>query len=88
MTSGNWDSPFFQVFYFLTVLVYTSLISAVIFVCIELPWLNSEKLLFSILLGKSKKNNIDKPIEAEVDKLAKNWIDIYMWKIHKLDLPT
>ena len=65
---------FFQVFYFLSILVYTSLVSAIIMVCIEIPWLNSEKLLFSILLGKSKKKSaaIDKPIEVEAVNMAKN----------------
>ena len=48
--------------------------TAIIMVCIEIPWLNSEKLLFSILLGKSKKKSaaIDKPIEVEADNMAKN----------------
>ena len=72
MASAKLKFSFFQVFYFLSVLVYSSLVSAVIFVCIELPWISSEKLLFSILLGKSKKQNIGKPIEAEADYLAKN----------------
>merc|ERR1719384_3084673 len=39
--------------FFLAVLFYTTVVSAVIYVCLEMPWLASEKLLFAAILGKA-----------------------------------
>lgn len=35
-----------------TVTILSTLVSAVLFVCVELPWANTEKILFECLLGK------------------------------------
>ena len=43
----------FQTIFFLAVLFYTTVVSAVIYVCLEMPWLASEKLLFAAILGKA-----------------------------------
>ena len=43
-----------QTIFFLAVLFYTTVVSAVIYVCIEMPWLASEKLLFASILGSRK----------------------------------
>ena len=53
---GKLKSTFFiQTMYFLTVLFFTSIVSAIIYVCIEMPWLNTEKLIFTIILGKNER---------------------------------
>jgi hypothetical protein len=46
-------------------MMYSSVVSAVILVCIEMPWLNTEKLAFSLILGTTNKK---KPVEAAAAK--------------------
>jgi hypothetical protein len=40
---------------FLNALVISTLIGAMLFVCIEVPWSNFEKWFFSLILGNAKK---------------------------------
>ena len=41
----------------LDVTVISVLVSAILFVCVELPWSNTEKWIFSFLLKERKKLN-------------------------------
>lgn len=40
---------------YLAILGYSVAFSAIIFVCVEMPWLSSEKLIFSLVLGTNRK---------------------------------
>jgi hypothetical protein len=39
----------------LNVLAFSLIISAILFVCIEVPWANTEKWIFTRILGTGKK---------------------------------
>lgn len=57
--------------WFLAVMFYCTLVSAVIYVCIEMPWLSSEKLLFSSILRPRS------PAQRASVEEAKKW-DFYL----------
>ena len=44
------------VIFFLAVLGYSALVSALLFIFVELPWLNTEKFIFGLLLKKKKQS--------------------------------
>ena len=44
------------VIFFLAVLGYSALVSAFLFIFVELPWLNTEKFIFGLLLKKKKQS--------------------------------
>ena len=42
--------------FLLSVTAISVIVSAILFVCIEVPWSNTEKWLFSLILGGGKKS--------------------------------
>ena len=45
----------FQVIFELGVVGYTIFLSTILYICIELPWLNTEKFIFGLILRPTKK---------------------------------
>ena len=45
----------FQAIICINVIALSILVSAVLFVCVEAPWANTEKWFFSIMLGRGQK---------------------------------
>ena len=41
---------FFQVLFELGIVGYSAILSSILYICIELPWLNTEKFIFGMIL--------------------------------------